>query len=708
MATRIVAHFTQRGSWIRAALTAAALVTTPKSAAAQAAIVSGTRIPENTTVNNAGMDTHLFRPALDSKGFFSVNGSEVLASRAISFGLVLDYGRNLMRTSFSDPPLNYPAPPGAPTPNVPCTDENCTPRDPAGNVLPTGQGFPTTGSGTNALAKNSFQGTFGFNYGLFGRAVVGITMPVILMSGERAYQIGQDGSLYNAKQLDAQEISTIALHGKLRLLRVDRGLGLGVSAQVGFPVSSAPRDLGADPGLWFWPQAILEKRFGFTQRFKIGLNLGYRGHTGSNPKFEHNGTETQLAEGVFEASNLVTYGLGLSFRATDMLDLVGESYGSFQAGGGSDAKQKFSNEFVGGFKIFVEKNSFLMVGGGSRAFSTGFEAADLRLILGFVFEPAIGDRDGDGYRDDEDACPDQPEDFDGFEDSDGCPDPDNDKDGILDVDDRCPNVPEDKDGDQDEDGCPESRLEGDRDGDGIVDSADKCPDQPEDIDRFQDTDGCPDPDNDKDGILDKDDRCPNDPEDFDGFEDKDGCPEPDNDHDQILDKVDKCPNEPETYNGFQDEDGCPDKGKGIVIVEGNEIQILQKVQFETNSARILPESNPILDAVASVMKGHPEFQVVEVGGHADERASDQHNLQLTKARAASVVVALKQRGVAGDRLVSQGYGEYCPLDKGSNPAAWEKNRRVEFKVVKTKEGVTNVERGCPQAVEKGVFPPPVH
>src|SRR6188768_2545635 len=48
--------------------------------------------------NGDGADTHLFRPAVDSKGFFSVNGSDILGNKNISFGLVLDYGRNLMRT----------------------------------------------------------------------------------------------------------------------------------------------------------------------------------------------------------------------------------------------------------------------------------------------------------------------------------------------------------------------------------------------------------------------------------------------------------------------------------------------------------------------------------------------------------------------------------------------------------------------------------
>jgi outer membrane protein OmpA-like peptidoglycan-associated protein len=54
---------------------------------------------------------------------------------------------------------------------------------------------------------------------------------------------------------------------------------------------------------------------------------------------------------------------------------------------------------------------------------------------------STNDRDGDGIADDDDLCPNDPEDLDGFEDADGCPDPDNDKDGVPDNEDRCPNVP---------------------------------------------------------------------------------------------------------------------------------------------------------------------------------------------------------------------------------------------------------------------------
>ncbi|HEX7477350.1 MAG TPA: OmpA family protein [Polyangiales bacterium] len=102
--------------------------------------------------------------------------------------------------------------------------------------------------------------------------------------------------------------------------------------------------------------------------------------------------------------------------------------------------------------------------------------------------PEPRDRDNDGIADAHDKCPDDPEDFDGYEDADGCPDPDNDKDGIKDKDDKCPN-------------------------------------QAEDFDQFEDKDGCPDFDNDKDGFLDADDQCPNEAEIINGNKDFDGCPD---------------------------------------------------------------------------------------------------------------------------------------------------------------------------------------
>src|SRR5262245_33157822 len=69
-------------------------VATALAVASPAAAQQQDRIAEN---NGAGADLHLFRPALDARGFFSVNGAGVLPHNTASFGLVLDYGRQLLR-----------------------------------------------------------------------------------------------------------------------------------------------------------------------------------------------------------------------------------------------------------------------------------------------------------------------------------------------------------------------------------------------------------------------------------------------------------------------------------------------------------------------------------------------------------------------------------------------------------------------------------
>jgi hypothetical protein len=181
-------------------------------------------------------------------------------------------------------------------------------------------------------------------------------------------------------------------------------------------------------------------------------------------------------------------------------------------------------------------------------------------------------------------------------------DPDIDNDGLGNFPtDQCPTFAEDYNGYQDGDGCPD-----DQDGDGIVTGLDACPFVPEDPDGYQDADGCPEPDNDLDGICDAGQTaigctgsdlgfftwpnggsavdCRNVPEDLDSFHDNDGCPEADNDSDGIPDSHDVCPgtdftagpdgisdtgDEPlngllvpiqtkEDYDGIADEDGCHD------------------------------------------------------------------------------------------------------------------------------------------------------
>jgi outer membrane protein OmpA-like peptidoglycan-associated protein len=254
---------------------------------------------------------------------------------------------------------------------------------------------------------------------------------------------------------------------------------------------------------------------------------------------------------------------------------------------------------------------------------------------------------------------------------------DRDGDGILDPDDRCPDDPEDYDGYEDADGCPEQQ---DSDGDGLHDDLDACPAEPEDVDGYLDDDGCPEPDNDLDGIPDASDQCANDPEDPDGYRDDDGCPERDNDTDGIPDVSDRCPNEP----GPESEQGCPRVYQDVQVT-GTAIRITQMIHFEFNRAVIRPESFGILNTVAQVLKDYPTI-TIEVQGHTDSRGNDDFNMRLSQSRADAVREYLIGQGIAASRLTSRGYGETMPIDSNRSSAGRAANRRVEF--VRTDAGAT--------------------
>jgi outer membrane protein OmpA-like peptidoglycan-associated protein len=259
---------------------------------------------------------------------------------------------------------------------------------------------------------------------------------------------------------------------------------------------------------------------------------------------------------------------------------------------------------------------FTLGGGGTLPLSgeVGLTSPRVRVDFGVRYAPTGRDTDGDGVLDRDDLCPDVPEDRDGFEDTDGCPDPDNDKDGIPDVRDRCRDVAEDFDGFEDDDGCPDL----DNDKDGIPDTLDKCPNGPEDFDGFKDDDGCPDPDNDLDGIPDENDKCPNAAEDFDGFEDTDGCPDPDNDEDGVLDKQDACPLEPETINGDKDDDGCPEPGaRSLVRWVGSHIEVTGLGRFKPGSDKLTPELTMQAKMIAQILRGRLPLSLVILEAYGD-------------------------------------------------------------------------------------------
>lgn len=361
-------------------------------------------------------------------------------------------------------------------------------------------------------------------------------------------------------------------------------------------------------------------------------------------------------------------GLGFEIATDEITTVWGEFDGEFFLG-----SPKISPMRLGAGLKFNMPYDLQLTGGAFGGIND--EAPVWQGVLGMSWNSVLlnFDADDDGILDKVDKCPENPEDKDGFEDEDGCPEFDNDQDGIADLSDKCINVPEDKDGFEDEDGCPDN----DNDQDGILDIDDKCQNEKEDLDNFEDLDGCPDLDNDRDTVLDDKDKCPLLAEDLDGFEDEDGCPELDNDQDGISDVSDKCPNEKETMNSFEDEDGCPD----AVILKKNDRIIMDNIYFRTGSSELTDDSYLVLNKMKSVFTDNPQIRI-QIEGHTDGIGKAKTNKKLSQDRAASVrKYMLENFGIKADQLSSVGYGKEKPIADNKTPEGRAKNRRIEFKVL---------------------------
>jgi outer membrane protein OmpA-like peptidoglycan-associated protein len=313
-------------------------------------------------------------------------------------------------------------------------------------------------------------------------------------------------------------------------------------------------------------------------------------------------------------------GLGLSSNS-----IAGDDVDGFWAWGGG---LKFHiNRYVG-LRFDVRTNL-------SPKFTDPDFADSEEVLLGVVVRlgpkrkkaaaPEPGDRDGDGFKDPDDKCPD-------------------DK-GVA------------------PDGCPV----GDRDKDGFKDPDDKCPDE-----KGIAPDGCPTKDRDGDGFLDDDDKCPDEA----GVE-PDGCPIGDKDSDGFMDPDDKCVEEPETVNGFEDEDGCPDEvPKDAETFTG----VIEGILFDTGKATIKKASRARLDQAVDVLQKYPSIRI-EISGHTDSTGSREVNMDLSQRRAEAVKTYLVDKGVDTARVETRGAGPDEPIDSNTSKAGRSKNRRIEFKIL---------------------------
>lgn len=412
--------------------------------------------------NGGDVELSAFRPAIDSRGFITVDGADALEPGQLSLGLVSSWARGLLRLD---------------------------------------------GGGATYAVDNVVTPTLIAAYGLPGGLELGMSLPFGVVNGGRTPidDRGTPGDPYDddRRRVAEQGLGDLGVHAKLELLHrgAVRAAVLGTAL---LPTASHDTWLGTGKTT-VSGRAALEFRRG---RLRAAINAGVRARVGGDAEFRDDPdpmmpTPMPTTGAEITVGPAAIGGVAASIGVTPKIELVGESFAVIPLRGTGYRPV----EALAGAKVYLAERSYLSLGGGVGLGGDGGNP-DARVFLGIVFEPRSparthievpdepppapargeGDRDGDGILDSLDSCPDEPEDPDGFQDGDGCPDRDNDGDGIVDMNDLCENDAEDFDHVEDDDGCPETDADRDR----IADNLDKCPTKPESWNTYQDDDGCPD------------------------------------------------------------------------------------------------------------------------------------------------------------------------------------------------------------------------
>ena len=119
--------------------------------------------------------------------------------------------------------------------------------------------------------------------------------------------------------------------------------------------------------------------------------------------------------------------------------------------------------------------------------------------------------------------------------------------------------------------------------------------------------------------------------------------------------------------------------KDDVYIGSDTVEYLAKgvpdrVFFATNESVLTTRSRETLRKQATWLRANPGVTVV-LEGHADERGTREYNLALGERRANAAKDYLMTYGISSSRISVISYGKERPVDSGSNPLAWSKNRR---------------------------------
>jgi len=501
--------------------------------------------------------------------------------------------------------------------------------------------YDAQGDETHAVVRHQIFAHLGAAVVLQERYRLALDVPILALERGRATTL--DGVVYDPSNKAA--FGDPRLAADVRFLGKYGGpltasAGLAVYLPVGSQAAYAsdgklrlvPRLMAAGDVAWF------------TYAGRLSTNIRTQTDNFAGQPF---GTEMQLeaSAGVRTAEGKLVIGPEL-FGSTVLAD------------GGKGAFDKRTTPFELLFGAHYRAGDWLLGAGAGPGLTRGFGAPKFRTLLSVAWAP--------------EPKPEEPK---VVKTAPPPPPPDSDGDGIIDSQDACPTVPGVKSDDPKKNGCPP-----DSDGDGIIDSQDACPTVPGVKSDDPKKNGCP-PDSDGDGIIDSQDACPtvagvknDDPK-------KNGCP-PDSDGDGIIDSQDACPTVAGVKNDDPRKNGCP-----IIELTDQAITILERVEFETGKAVLRPESDRVLSAVAGVMKEHPEILELSVEGHTDNRGGAALNRKLSRERAAAVKQWLIDHGIDAARLTSAGFGPDKPIASNKTDEGRQTNRRVEFRIVKSKGDV---------------------
>jgi len=109
--------------------------------------------------------------------------------------------------------------------------------------------------------------------------------------------------------------------------------------------------------------------------------------------------------------------------------------------------------------------------------------------------------------------------------------------------------------------------------------------------------------------------------------------------------------------------------------------LFQDINFDFDKYQLRPEARAILAQHAKTLQANPNLEVV-IEGHCDEWGTVEYNLALGERRAKAAKDYLVAYGIDANRLTTISYGKERPLDPRHNKAAWAKNRRAAFVVVR--------------------------